>query len=80
MSAIGPDWLTIEQLRALAESQRRGRPLREFAAALGDISYQHLGLVLAGAKEPGIRIPQALGFEPITVYRPIEKKKKASKR
>lgn len=80
MSVIGQGWLTIEQLRSLAEAQRRGRPLREFAAALGDISHQHLAGVLAGTKEPGIRIPEALGFEPITVYRPIEKKKKASKR
>lgn len=73
--------LTEAEFVELLEQRRDGRPLRTFAAELGGVNFQSVGAVLKGQKSPGIRIPELLGYEPITVYRPLQQSnKKVSKR
>jgi hypothetical protein len=75
-------FLFESELVELLKDRREGRGLREFAKLVEVASFQHLGQVLQGVKPPGKRIPQVLGYEPVTVYRPIlsVEKKKEGKR
>lgn len=73
------DWLSQAELLEMLELASRGRALRDFAAELGGVPYQFLGQVLNGKKHPGDKIPAALGYEAVTVYRPIQSKKTRAK-
>lgn len=80
-------WLTRDQLVDVLRRMRGEATIRQFADHLRDtsqveITHQQLQACLSGANTPGFRIPQAIGYEAMTVYRPILKttpKKKARK-
>jgi hypothetical protein len=65
------DWLTGFEFIDKLNSMRGNRSLRDFAKELG-VSNTFLGDVLALQKSPGDKIPEAVGYEAITLYRPIE--------
>jgi lambda repressor-like predicted transcriptional regulator len=60
----------VARLKLLAD----GSTLRDLATEMG-VSYQNLNMVILGKRSPGKLIPRALGYEPVTIYRPIEAKK-----
>jgi hypothetical protein len=71
MKASRERWLTEFEFVDLVESLRQGRSIREFAEELG-VSNTFLGGVLIRQKPPGGKIPEAIGYEAVTLYRPIE--------
>lgn len=80
MADTQDSWLTETQLVDLLEICRADRPLRAFAHDLGGVPYQMLGEVLARRKAPGTKIPQALGYEAVTLYRRIQPEEPDTKR
>ena len=66
--------LTADELREELRELLRKRTLRELGDELG-IAFQSLSLVLNGDRGVGLQIPAALGYEPVTLYRRVAKKK-----
>lgn len=65
------EWLTEFEFVELLEAERGNRPLRDFAGELG-VSNTFLGAVLNRQKPIGGKIPDAMGYEAVTLYRRIE--------
>ncbi len=63
-------WLTEFEFIDLLEERRGDRSVRSFAEEL-EVSNQFLGQVLGRVKPPGEKIPEAAGYEAVTLYRPI---------
>lgn len=62
-------WLTEQELVELLQVRAHGRTVRDLALEL-ECPHQNLHAVLTGKRGPGRDIPEAMGFEPMTVYRP----------
>lgn len=71
----GELFITEAELLRLLEERRGDRSIRAFSVEVG-IGFQGLARVLKGQDGPGIAIPAYLGFEPVTLYRPIKRRGK----
>jgi hypothetical protein len=65
------EWLTNEQLVERLESLRNGRSFRTFVLDFPGVHYQGLYLILKNRRMQGVDVPRILGYEPVTVYKPI---------
>ena len=78
------DWLTEEELVERLESLRNGRSLRSFVTDFPGVFHQGLYLMLKERRIRGAIVPRFMGYEAVTVFRPIaaapQSKKKAGKR
>jgi hypothetical protein len=75
MTESKDDWLMLDELLELLKDQQGGRGLRPFSKDFG-VTFQYLGKVLGRVQSPGPQICEVLGYEAITVYRPIVKESK----
>jgi hypothetical protein len=74
MSADRNEWLTEFDLVALLQASCSDSSRRTVARRCG-VSEQYLSKVLNLQAPPGTAIPETLGFEAVTLYRPIDEER-----
>lgn len=67
--------LKADELRHLLKTRKGDASVRCYAEQLG-VSASYLCEVMSGQKEPDVKISAALGFEPVTFFVRVQKKKK----
>jgi hypothetical protein len=76
------EWLTADELMFELQDRRAGRPIRIWAEDFDGVAYQSLQQMVTGVRPISEKVCATLGYEAVTIYRPIAKAaaRKVSKR